>query len=93
MSRPRTGQNTEDDNLYISETNSSQGNRTRHKILIKIKAEWSVFEKYGEISLSMHLPINLKRKVFNQCVLPTITHWCQTWSPTEALAKKLETGQ
>ena len=35
----------------------------------------------------------LKRKVFNQCVLPAITYGCQTWSLTKALVKKLETSQ
>ena len=36
--------------------------------------------------------MNLKRKVFNQCVLPAITYGCQTWSHTRALVKKLETS-
>ena len=37
--------------------------------------------------------MSLKRKVFNQCVLPAVTYGCQTWSLTKALVKKLETSQ
>ena len=37
--------------------------------------------------------MSLKRKVFNQCVLPAMTYGCLTWSPTKALVKKLETSQ
>ena len=37
--------------------------------------------------------MSLKRKVFNQCVLPAMTYGCKTWSPTKALVKKLETSQ
>ena len=43
--------------------------------------------------LDRHLPMSLKRKVFNQCVLPAITYDCQTWSLTKAFVKKLETSQ
>ena len=35
----------------------------------------------------------LKSKVFNQCVLPTMTYGCQTWPLTKALVKKLEICQ
>ena len=50
-------------------------------------------EKYREICLDRHLLRSLKRKVFNQCVLPAMTYGCQTWSLTKALVKKLETNQ
>ena len=68
-------------------------NITKQEVSIRIKAGWSVFGKYREIFRDRHLPTTLKRKVFNQCVLPAITHGCQTWSPTKALIKKLETSQ
>ena len=67
-------------------------NRTRQEALIRMKSGWSVFRKSSEIFLYRHLPMGLKRKVFNQCVLPAITHGCQTWSLTKVV-KKLETSQ
>ena len=68
-------------------------NSTKQEVSIRIKAGWSVFGKYREIFLDRHLPMSLKRKVFNQCVLPAVTYGCQTWSLTKALVKKLETSQ
>ena len=44
------------------------------KVSIRIKAGWSVFEKYRAIFLDRHLPMSIKRKVFNQCVLPAMTY-------------------
>ena len=77
---------------YIGQTTAME-NRTKQEVSIRIKAGWSVFGKYKEIFLDRHLPMSLKRKVFNQCVLPAMTHGCQTWSLTKALVKKLETRQ
>ena len=44
-------------------------NSTKQEVSIRIKIGWSVFGKYREIFLDRHLPMSLKRKVFNQCVL------------------------
>ena len=68
-------------------------NGTEQEVSIRIKAGWSVFGMYREIFLDRHLPVSLKRMVFNQCVLPAMTYGCQTWSLTKALVKKLETSQ
>ena len=77
---------------YLGQTIAME-NSTKQEDSIRIKAGWSVFGKYREIFLDRHLPMSLKRKVFNQCVLPAITYGCQTWSLTKALVKKLETSQ
>ena len=73
--------------------NIAMENSTKQEDSIRTKAGWSVFGKYRETFLDKHLPMSLKRKVFNQCVLPAITYRCQTWSLTKALVKKLETSQ
>ena len=72
---------------YLGQTIAME-NRTKQEVSIRIKAGWSVFGKYREIFLGRHLPMSLKRNVFNQCVLPAITYGCQTWSLTKALVKK-----
>ena len=68
-------------------------NSTKQEVSIRIKTGWSVFAKYKEVFLDRYLPMSLKRKVFNWCVLPAMTYACQTWSLTKALLKKLETSQ
>ena len=77
---------------YLGQTIAME-NRTKQDVSIRIKAGWSVFGKYREIFLNRHLPMSLKRKVANQCVLPAMTYGCQKWSLTKALVRKLETSQ
>ena len=68
-------------------------NRTKQGVSIRIKAGWNVFGQNAEIFLNRHFPMNLKRTVFDQYVLPAMAYGCQTWSLTKALVKKLETNQ
>ena len=68
-------------------------NSSKQEVSIRIKAGWSVFGKYREIFPDRHIPMSLKRKVFNQCVLPAMIYGCKTWPLTKALVKKLETSQ
>ena len=68
-------------------------NKTNHEVLIRIKAGWGVFSMYKEIFLDKQLPISLKRKVYDQCILPTVTYGCQTWSLTREILNKLEVSQ
>ena len=67
-------------------------NRTKQEVSIRKKAGWIVFGKYREIFLDRYLPMSLKRKVFNLCVLPAMTYECQTWSLIKALVKNLKTS-
>ncbi|GFO31735.1 endonuclease-reverse transcriptase [Plakobranchus ocellatus] len=39
------------------------------------------------------MPISPKRQVYDQCVLPTMTYGCQTWSLTKATTQKLRVAQ
>ena len=76
---------------YLGQTTAMES-RTRQKVLVKIRAGWSVFGKYGETFLDRHLPMSLKRKVQPVC-LTSKWHGCQTWSLTKALGKKFDTSQ
>ena len=48
--------------------------RTASEVQLRIKAGWSVSGRYKEIFLNKELPMCLKRKVFNQCINPTLTY-------------------
>ena len=56
---------------------------TRNKTLKSIKAGEIVFGHCEEMFPNKHLAINLKRKVFNQSVFPTVKCGCQEWSLTK----------
>ena len=77
---------------YLGQTIALE-DRTVNEVQLRIKAGWAVFGKYKEIFQNKEIPICLKRKVFNQCIIPTMTYGCQTWSLTKDIANKMEVCQ
>jgi hypothetical protein len=55
----------------------------------KITLVWKAFWKQKDILKSRELPLSLKRKIFNQCVLPAMTCGFETWTSTKKLSQKL----
>ena len=76
---------------YLGQTIAMENNNLRS--FHEDKSRLECFGQYRETFLDRHLPMNLKRNVFNQCVLRAMTYGCQTGSLTKALARKLETSQ
>ena len=66
---------------------------TKEEVTCRIRAGWSCFGKNREIFQDDKMPLSLKRQVFDQCVLPTMTYGCQTWSLTKATTQRLRTAQ
>ena len=77
---------------YLGQNTTFQ-NRTSEEISIRIRNAWFSFGKYKEIFQDEKLPLTLKRKVYDQCILPVMTYGCQTWTLTKQLANKIETAQ
>ncbi len=46
-----------------------------------------------EILCNKNIPMSLRRKVYNQCVLPTMTYGSETWSITKYSETKLQSTQ
>ena len=57
------------------------------------KAGWCCFGRYKDILCDRKLPMTLRRRMYNQCVLPTMTYGAETWSTTQDLEQKLITTQ
>ena len=66
---------------------------TKEEIYARIRATWSCFGKNKEILRDRQLPILLKKQVTDQCVLPTMTYGCHTWSLNKQMTNKLRTAQ
>ena len=66
---------------------------SKEEVLKRIKAGWSCFGRHKEILCNKDIPMSLRRKVYNQCVLPTMTYGSETWSLTKYLETKLQTAQ
>ena len=58
----------------------------------RIGQEWSVFCKLN-IMQDKNVPMRLKRRAFNECVLPVMIYGCETWTFTSTLLEKLVTTQ
>ena len=58
----------------------------------RINKGWRTFGQLKDI-FKADLPTCLKSRVFNQCVLPSLTYACETWPKTEEIKNKLRTTQ
>lgn len=58
----------------------------------RVKLAWRAFGRNSAIFRSS-LPICLKRKVFDQCILPVLTYASETWTLTSRTVQKLQTTQ
>ena len=77
---------------YLGQT-IAMADRTANEAQERIRAGWAVFGKYKEIFRNEELPICLKRKVFDQCLIPTMTYGCQTWTLTKDITNKIQICQ
>ncbi len=53
---------------------------------------WSALGKQNLV-MNSNLPLSLKRKVYNQCILPVLTHGSETWRLIKELEGKLRSAE
>ncbi len=58
----------------------------------RIGMGWSAFGKQNLV-MNSNLPLSLKRKVYNQCILPVLTNGLETWRLTKESERKLRSAQ
>ncbi len=58
----------------------------------RIGMGWSAFGKQNLV-MNSNLPLSLKKKVYNQCILPVLTYGAETWPLTKELERKLRSAQ
>ncbi len=47
----------------------------------------------SSLVMNINLPLSLKRKFYNQCILPVLTYGSATWCLTQELERKLRSAQ
>ena len=67
--------------------------KTLKEVQKRIRARWSAFGKYKFIFTNKEMPISLKRKTFNACIIPAMTYGCETWTLTKTIVHKLQVAQ
>ena len=80
------------DYVYLGQRFTLIEKNQDNEIRRRIKAGW---QAYGTRSIIMKgtLPTCLKRKVFNQCILPAMTYGAETWTLTTKMENKLSAAQ
>ena len=66
---------------------------TREEIMSRIKAGWRSFGMYKDILTDNNIAMSLRRKVYNLCILTTMTYGAETWTTTNELNNELITTQ
>lgn len=89
------------DGIQVEETTSykylgheiriNRDNQT-HELMRRIGLTWAAFGNLRHV-FKADLPICLKRKVFNQCVLPVLTYGAETLTLTKKIVKKIKVAQ
>ena len=59
----------------------------------RIGQGWSAFCKLEMIMQAKNVPMKLKRKTFNECILPAMTYGYATWLLSNTQLEKLVTPQ
>ena len=59
----------------------------------RITLGWKKYWSLKEVMKNNDFSMSLKRRVFESCVLPSITYGCETWVLTKAHIQKLQVCQ
>jgi len=76
---------------YLGQLTSATSDKEK-EIKRRIALGWQAFGRASSIFKS-NMPIALKRRVYNQCIIPTMTYGAETWNLTQHLTFKLRTTQ
>ncbi|CAH2267236.1 jg14707 [Pararge aegeria aegeria] len=78
--------------VYLGQTITLSKEGQEKEISRRIQLGWVAFRKLSDV-LKGDIPLCLKRKVFNQCVLPTMTYGAETWTLTKKVVHRLKVAQ
>ena len=78
-----------DECIYLGQRVSLVDRNLDNEIRRRIKAGWQAFGRHSTI-MKGNLPICLKKKIFDQCILPTMTYAAETWTLSSNMEKNLQ---
>ena len=59
----------------------------------RIGLAWNNFKKLDKYLIQPKFPLSLKKKIFMQCIVPTMTYASETWIITKKLESKIRSAQ
>lgn len=78
--------------VYLGQLISPNDSMTK-EVQRRVINAWKRYWSFKEIMKNKQVNIQIKRKLFNVCILPILTYGCQTWSLTKKQVSKLESCQ
>ena len=81
-----------DEYIYLGQRFSLKDKNQDKEIQRRITAGWTAYAKHRDIFKS-NIPISLKRKVYEACIIPAMTYAAETWSLTTKMENKLAAAQ
>ena len=79
--------------IYLGQRISLHDASKESEIKRRITLGWQAFGRASSVFKNKKIPIILKRKVYDKCILPTVTYGAETWNLTKKLSLKLRTMQ
>lgn len=77
---------------YLGQTLKME-DTTKEEVVRRIKGGWRCFNKYKELLTDKEIPLSLRRRIYDQCILTTMTYGAETWATTKEIEQKLRTTQ
>lgn len=81
-----------DEYIYLGQL-ITHDNPMRKEVERRITNGWRRYWGLKEIMKDKKLNMNIKRKIFNTCILPVLMYGSQTWTLTQNMTNKLATCQ
>ena len=78
--------------IYLGQRFTLTERNQDNEIRRRIKTGWQTFGRYSHF-MKGNLPLCLKKKVYDQCILPSMTYASETWSLTTKMERKLAAAQ
>ena len=78
--------------VYLGQTVTKDHDQVQ-EMKRRIGEGWSAFCKLANTMRDKNVPIRLKSKACNDCILPVMTYGCETWSLSNTQLEKLVTTQ
>ena len=75
--------------IYLGQRISMETASKEQEIKRRITLGWQAFGRASAIFKNKEIPTCLKRQVYNQCIIPTVTYGSETWNLTKIQTMKL----
>ena len=79
--------------IYLGQRISMETASKEQEIKRRITLGWQAFGRASAIFINKEIPTCLKRQVYNQCIIPTVTYGSETWNLTKIQTMKLRSTQ